>query len=415
MMSARLLPKLIIVSLMILSAQSLALGQSRFRPPVFERDRPGYNFNSRPLVLKEHIYRDFRGNSKIDLKKLFRDPNIQYKGMSVESITMVASSSRGRAKSALSINGFSNFRCGPLTVNHCAKSALSINGFSNPADAQTVPTYAREMSFQVDPRRNVIGQHINSLDIEMRGNVFVESVEVVLSSNRRGGGRSEVFEQQFSDFINFGKNYKLRQQLGIGPRHNGKKVQFVEITGSSPSGSAYAQLLIEGRPVGRVQHFSRFQQALRFQMPYNQDVLGQDIQGFQIQVSGGGAHVTQIKVAVQSNRGGGPGRGSRVVEKNVDLHVTGQQSHSLQALIGRRGMGQRRVKTVEVIGRSRQGGGKVQLCQKRRWGQNDCQQSQTLQRSLTRRSFFSGDYLNEIELKTRGQVHIQKIVVTSDS
>lgn len=392
MMPARLFQKLIIVSLMILSAQNFAQAQGRFRPPVFDRDRPGYDFNSRPIVLRESLYRDFRGQSEIDLKKLFRDPNIQFKGMSVESITMVASSARGRAK-----------------------AQLEINGLSQPADRQTVPTYSREMDFRLDPVRNVIGQHIKSLKIQMRGNVYVESVEIVLSKNGRGGaGRTEVFEHQTSDFINFGKTYKLRQTLGVGPRHNGKKVQFVQITGSSPSGNAYAQLMIDGRPVGRVQYFSRFQNTLRFQMPYNQDVLGDDINGVQIQVSGGGAHVTKLEMALQSRRGGGPGRNPQVIERNVDLHVTGQQSHSLQALIGRAGRGDRRVKTVEVIGRSRHGQGQVQLCQQRRWGQNDCQRAQTLDRSLTRHSFFSGDDLNELELRTRGQIHIQKIVVTFD-
>lgn len=390
MMSARLLPKLLVVSLMILSVQSLAQAQDRFFGPVFDRDRPSNNFNRDRVVLNENLYRDFRGQSQIDLKQVFRDPNRQFKGMSVESISMVASSSRGRAQ-----------------------AALEINGLSQPADRQTVPPYARQMNFRVDPQRNVIGRDINSLKIQMRGNVFVESVEIVLKRNSRGG-RNEIFEQQVSDFINFEKTYKLRQTLGIGQRHNGKKVQFVEVTGTSPSGNARAQLLIEGRPVGQPQYFSRFQGALRFQLPFGQDVLGDDIRGLQIRVSGGGAHVTNLKVAVQSRRGGGgPGRTPQVVERNIDLHVTGHQSHSLSALLARRDLERMRVKTVEVTGRSRAGNGQVQLCEQAgRWGQNNCQRGQTLNRSLTRHSFFSGESLGDIELRTRGQIHIQKIVVT---
>lgn len=389
MMSARLLPKLLIVSLMILSVQSLAHAQGRFFGPIFDRGWPGNNFNRDRIVLNENLYQDFRGQSQIDLKQVFRDPNVQFKGMSVESISMVASSLRG-----------------------LAKAALEINGFSQPADRQTVPTYPRQMNFRVDPQRNVIGRDINSLKIQMRGNVFVETVEIVLVRNSRGG-RNEVFEQQVSDFINFGKTYKLRETLGIGPRHNGKKVRFVEVTGASPSGNTRAQLLIEGRPVGQPQYFSRFQDDLRFQLPFGQDVLGDDFRGFQIHISGGGAHITKLKVAVQSRRGGGPGRTPRVVERSIDLHVTGTQSHSLSALLARRDLERMRVKTVEVTGRSRAGNGQVQLCEQAgRWGQNNCQRGQTLNRSLTRHSFFSGESLGDIELRTRGQIHIQKIVVT---
>lgn len=374
MMSARLLPKLIIVSLMILCAQSFAQAQGRFRP----------------LVLRESLHRNFQGQSQINLKKLFRDPGIRFKGMSVESISMVASSARGRAK-----------------------TQLEINGLSQPIDRQTVPTYSRRIDFPVDPNRNVIGRHINSLKIRMRGQVFVESVELVLSRNGRGTGRSEVFELQLSDFINFGKTYKIRRALEVGRRHNGKKVEFVEVTGASSSGNAYAELLIEGRPVGRTQYFSRYQNTLRFQMPYNRDVLGEDLKGLQIRISGGGAHVTGLKMELTSRPNRRPGRNNpRVVEREVDLNLTGQQSQSLAQLIARQDMRNRRVKTVEVLGRSKQGQGLVQLCRQQRWGQDDCQRGQRLKLSLTRHSLYSGEDLGKIRLRTRGQIHIKRVVVT---
>lgn len=373
MTPARLLSKILIATFLIFSAQNLAHAQ-RYNQP-------------RDLVLEERIYQDFQGQSKIDVQDLFRHRSNQFKGMRIKSLSMKASSSQGRAQ-----------------------TALQINGFSNRGDFQTVGRYNQTIYFPIDSQRNVIGKDIRSLEIYLRGQVYVEEVKMVLEQ----GQAREVFDYNFSDFFNGAKTYRVREALGLGSRHNGKSLNSVHLTGRSPMGDAEVRLFINDRQVGRAQRLSSYQQEVSFRVPRQRSTLGQDIRSIQLKVNGRSAHITQIKAEVGSRRNGGgyPGRVPNFVEKTVQLHLTGHQNYSLQDLIDRHDLGHARVKTVEVMGRSRNGNGQIQVCEKSYYGQQDCQRAQRLGRAMTRHSFFSGESLEDIEIRSRGQIHLQKIKVT---
>lgn len=106
-----------------------------------------------PLELSEFVGQNFRGQDFLNLDAVLGLS--QYQGMTISKVIIRGSSRAGRGTAELMINGFGQ------------RSMV------------TLGTGLREHSLRV-PGRSRIGIEINSLDLEMNGNIFIESVTVEL-------------------------------------------------------------------------------------------------------------------------------------------------------------------------------------------------------------------------------------------
>lgn len=398
MLSKRLLPKVLVLLFLALLVQNQASAQGRGRGlgignrpgPVRPLPPTGPIYDRSVVTLNENVYRDFNGISTLDLREVFR-LGPQHRGMQLEQIIVTASSAAGRGQMSLEINGLGQ------------------------VDRQTVAQYNTQLFFFLDPQRNTIGDDIRQASLNLRGNIFVESVEIQLRG-QRGGAREEILQAQVWDYLNNGKVYPVRNLLGMNAQYNNRELGWVEIKGTSPHRNASARLVINGRVEGPSQSFQSFDSTLRFQLPRYANTLGRDIQTVQIEVFGT-VHVTELKAAIQSRNNVPPRRPPPAfVEETMNLHLTGFQNVSLDSLI-RDVRGQDlngyRVASVEVIARARYQGATISLCEKSRgWNTGYCQASQRVGTAVTFTTHFANSLLfEEIDLQNSGEVVIQKVTV----
>jgi hypothetical protein len=106
-----------------------------------------------PFELSEFVGQNFRGQDFLNLDAILGLS--QYHGMTISKVIVRGSSRAGRGTAELMINGFGQ------------RSTV------------TLGTGLREYSLRV-PGRSRIGIEINSLDLELNGNIFIESVTVEL-------------------------------------------------------------------------------------------------------------------------------------------------------------------------------------------------------------------------------------------
>ncbi len=106
-----------------------------------------------PVMLQEYVGQNFRGATMLDVDAMV---NLhQYRGYRVHRVILRGSTAAGRGQAELKINGW--------TEGH----------------PQTVGTYTSEYTFY--PSRLMrVGQEIQDIDLNLRGNFFVESVLVEL-------------------------------------------------------------------------------------------------------------------------------------------------------------------------------------------------------------------------------------------
>ncbi len=106
-----------------------------------------------PVELREFVGQNFRGQDFLNLDALLGLS--QYQGMSIAKVTVRGTSRAGRGTAELLINGFGQ------------RSTV------------TLGTGLREHSLRL-PGLSRIGYEVNSLDLELNGNIFIESVTVEL-------------------------------------------------------------------------------------------------------------------------------------------------------------------------------------------------------------------------------------------
>lgn len=106
-----------------------------------------------PFEIHEFVGQNFRGQDFLSLDSLMGLS--QYQGMTISRVIIRGSSRRGHGTAELMINGFGQ------------RSAV------------TLGTSLREYALHV-PGRSRVGIEISSLDLELNGNIFIESVSVEL-------------------------------------------------------------------------------------------------------------------------------------------------------------------------------------------------------------------------------------------
>lgn len=113
----------------------------------------GGGWTGGPMELHEFVGQNFRGQDFLNLDSILGLS--QYHGMTISKVIVRGTSRAGRGTAELMINGFGQ------------RSAV------------TLGTGLREYAIRV-PGRSRIGYEISSLDLELNGNIFIESVTVEL-------------------------------------------------------------------------------------------------------------------------------------------------------------------------------------------------------------------------------------------
>lgn len=357
--------------------------QVRPRPRPFP-PAPTPIVENREIRLIEEVNRFYTGVSTIALRELFRLDQ-SYRGFEVLKVELQAQSNFGRAQAQLVVNGRDE-------------------GFS-----QTIDDRRSIMSFDLPSYSNVIGETLQSFQLSLRGQVQVVRVAVTLAPVQR----LEVVESDYRQWFRGNNLIPVRQILGLGGIHNGKKLEFVELTASSSAGRAQALLVINGQNAGLPQIIDNWTSTVRFEVPASMsgNILGRDIQTVELRIVG---NVTTQSIAagvIAQGRGPVPPRPiplPSVQEREPNILVTGQQLISLSSILDDARYAHRRVSRVEITGRSRDGFGRVSVCE----SAYDCGFAQTLNRGQTFTSHYvSGATLQSLQINAQGYLMIQKVVI----
>lgn len=359
--------------------------------------RPGPRPNPRPtpapvpapndeVRLIEVLNRSYQGVSTLPVLASFTNIN-QYRGWEVRSVELQANSNFGRGTAGLIIN------------NAPARGQ------------QIIPQTRRVLSFDLPQNANILGESLRQLQFDLRGQINVQRIAITLAPV----SRLEVIERRLS--YNFrGDNMLLvGQDLNLFAGHRGKDLQYVEFTASSMAGRGQAILQVNGQNMGLPQIIGPFADTVRFDLSTRgSNVLGQDIRSIQIRIVGN-VQVSHLAAGVLSqNRNPAPPplpRLPQTVTVDPNVVVTGNQTFSLTQMLSDARHNDRRVQSITVQGRSRNGVGRVRVCESLGF-RTDCRGVQNLGTAQTTTThYLGGARLRDLNLEAQGQLMIQRVTV----
>jgi hypothetical protein len=370
------------VTLALLSVQAWAQAP-RPRP----RPTPNPVINPAPAAdirLIEEVNQFYYGQSVLRLRQMFNLGNA-YEGYEVKKVELQAQSDWGQARAQLLIN---NRPTGLIeTINN----------------RRSISTFTPEQG-------TVIGDDVTGLQLRLNGNIQVFRVAITLAP----AARSEVIEQRYWQQFQGDNMIQVRQVLNIGAQHNGKALEYVELTAQSFAGRAQALLLINGNPVTAPQIIDQSYSTLRFELPTRgANVLGRDVQSIALRVVGN-VRTDALAVGLISQSRPGPRPGPmlpKVQVREPNVVITGTSSINLAQLLADARYAGRRVQSVEIQGRSRNGNGRVSVCEHVGY-RNDCRSVQTLGTTVTRTHHFIGAaILEDLAIEAQGQLLISQVVI----
>jgi len=163
-------------------------------------------------VLKAVINKQFRGNQTLPIKRLVQDySGARLQGKKVLKVIVKASSRNGHAKAQLLING-------------------SPVGYE-----QTIPMNEQRLVFSLPAYgRNVIGQDIRSIQVQVIGNVHVTMVGIKVKKGlgQQGGGQhnQDSVQVQVNRTFRGSERVSLQSLMGHNRPNGQKQVESVTIT-----------------------------------------------------------------------------------------------------------------------------------------------------------------------------------------
>ncbi len=252
------------------SAQSDARGMRGDRPGNIGGgfSRGGWDTNTGfaedRFRVSEEVRGFFSGDSTLKLKQLLSLG--QHRGMELKKVILVAETRGGNGTAELVING----------------------------RTETFPERVgtRIENIDLKPRSSglIIGRDINSLQIDLKGQFYVEKVIAVLEEPSVRPGPSPIPGQVARKYISQSfrgfETLPLRQLMDLDRDFRGMSIAKVVVTGESIYGSSDARLTVNGSQVGRVETFSRFRRDLEFALPNSSDTLGDEIRTLQLDLRG---------------------------------------------------------------------------------------------------------------------------------
>lgn len=286
------------------------------------------------IRVNEEVRQFFSGTQIIHVKQLLN--LAQYRGMTLKKVVLVGETRNGGGTAELLINGQSQgapTRVGTTIENN--------------------PLLPRQQNL-------TIGRDINTLQIRLNGQFYVEKVIAVLDESIRPGpgprpGAELVARKYISQSFRGFETLQLRQMMDLDRNFRGMKIARVIVRGESIYGQAQARLMINSRQVGQTQTFARFRTDLSFSLPNSSDTLGMEIQSLQLDLSGD-IYVEEIEVHFERMGGGFPNPGpgpipfpSDRLDRVVRLPLKGAHSLGLIDVVNASVQdGRREVSRVEI-------------------------------------------------------------------
>lgn len=374
----------ITATLALLSAQAWAQGP---RPRPFPRPTPTPVINPAPvsdLRLIEEVNQYYYGQSLLRLRQLF-DLDAQYRGYEIKKVELQAQSDWGQAQAQVLINSR------PIGLVQFIANRRSISTFELPPGT-------------------IIGDNVNGIQLQLNGNLQVFRVAITLAP----ASRTEVIEQRYWQQFQGDNMIQVRQELNLGFEHNGKSLEYVELTAQSFAGRAQALLMINGNPVGSPQIINQDYSTLRFEvLTRGANVLGRDIQTVTLRVVGN-VRTDKLAAGLTSQNRPGPRPGPALPSVQVrepNVVVTGLSTINVAQLLADTRYAGRRVQSIEIQGRSRNGDGRVRVCEGLGF-RTDCRSVQYLGTAMTRTNhYIGGARLEDLVIEAQGQLMITQVVI----
>lgn len=226
--------------------------------------RGGWDSQQDRYRVSEEVRQFFSGNSTLKVKQLLSLN--EHRGMELKKLILVAETRGGNGTAELVING----------------------------RTESFPERVGTQIENVDlvPRSSglVIGRDINSLQIDLKGQFYVEKVIAVLEepSTRPGPAPApgSVARKYISQTFRGFETLHLRQLMNLDQDFRGMNIAKIVVTGESVYGSSQARVLVNGSQVGRTEAFSRFRRDLEFALPNSSDTLGNEIRTLELDLQG---------------------------------------------------------------------------------------------------------------------------------
>lgn len=338
-------------------------------------------------------------NQRLDL---MRDAYIrsQLQGQQVREVTITASTQFGNGQARLLINGMSS------------------------EAPQIVSRQMSRYSFRVDPFSNSVGQSLRNLELEMRGNFYIE--KVVFSLIEESGPvwpnpgtptrpQVEVVRQQVNQSIQTEGGLQLGRLFDLQSRQ-GQALRRVTVLARALRGSASVTLLKNTETSASAQYISSSSQRVSFEVGGLR--VGQEIQSLRLFIRG---DALIEEVSLEFDRGGviNPGPGP-ILETRIDQFVnqrlyetSGVRLIDLMRIDPRQN--NRIVESVEITMRGSDYGTRLSLCQQVQYQQTmNCGPQQIMQPGSQRIILSSVNFarLSEMALSVRmGMIDIERIVI----
>jgi hypothetical protein len=317
----------------------------------WEDSRPGqdpWERDEREETQKEELQvrQYFIGQSRLDLlQDAYTRARIQ--GKEIKKIVIEASSEQG--------NG---------------QARLLVNGQSSAEGAQTLPRPVTKVAYKLDSFANTVGRSLRTLELEMKGRIYVEKVifHVVEAQRPPGPGpgnpgqpQIEVVRQQLNETIQGEGGLNLGRVFNLTERQ-GQALARVTILARSARGQAQAQLLVNDQTSAQAQLIGMSSTRITFET--NGMRLGQQIQSLRLQVRGN-AVIEEVSLEFENRNVPGPGPiQERRIEQVLNQRLYDTNGVAIRELMRlERRHDERQVESVELVLRNADMASTVKLCQ----------------------------------------------------
>ena len=408
------LQKLMLSALLVVSTSLHAQDQIGWGPGSApgrggEQNRPGQRDDRRdqrdPWAERENIrdvelqLNSYHTNQRLDL---IQDSYIrsQLLGRAIREVVITASTQHGNGQARLLINGMSS------------------------EAPQTIGRQMSRYTFRVDPFSNSVGQSLRNLELEMRGNFYVEKVVFSLLENSGpswpGPGNPsqpqvEVVRQQVNQTIYGEGGLHLYRLFDLQGSRQGQALRRVTVLARALRGSSVVSLLKNAETSSSSQYLSSQSQRVSFEVGGLR--IGRDIDSLKLFIRG---DAVIEEVSLEFDKAGqfpGPGpvldtRIDQIVNQRL-YETSGVRLIDLMRIDSRQN--NRIVESVEITMRGADYGTRLNLCQQ---VQNqpaiNCGPMQIMQPG-SQRIFLSAinfARLSEVSLSVRmGMIDIERIVI----
>lgn len=311
----------------------------------WESDREEREVRKEELQVRQY----FQGQSRLDL---LADSytRMRLQGAQIRRVVIHASSEMGNGQARLLANG-----------------QVTVEG------AQTLPRAMDKHAFKLDPFANTMGRSLRTLDLEMRGRIYVEKVVFHVSEAQfppgpgpvdPGRPQVEVVRQQLNETIQGEGGQNLFRLFNLAAERQGQSLLRVTVLARAQWGSATAELHLNSQSAGAAQYIGSTSTRLSFET-YGQRI-GQQIQALRLQVRGN-VVIEEISLEIENRSVPGPGPGfpqERRLEQVINQRLYDTSGVLLSDLMRlERRHEERIVESVELVLRNADMASKVKLCQ----------------------------------------------------